>query len=97
MLPNIKHRPLILCSDLGGEFVGKIFQAFLKKNNIGFVALQGQYHNAITERAIKTIKSKIGKLWTKKGTHNWVKHAKNLVTTYNNTYHSFNLSTDNIG
>lgn len=60
----------------------------MKKNNIGFVALQGQYHNAITERAIKTIKTKIGKIWTKKGIHNWVKYAKNLVTSYNNTYHS---------
>ena len=88
MLPKIKHRPLIVCSDLGSEFLAKVFQNYLKKEKIHFVSLQGQYHNSVTERHIRTIKDKFGRLWTNLGEPVWVEHLQEVITSYNNTKHS---------
>ena len=88
MLPRFKHKPLILCSDLGGEFLSKPFQQFLKKENIHFVALQGQYHNAVVERQLKTIKTILGRVWTNLGKTEWHNHIQNIAKSYNNTKHS---------
>ena len=88
MLPKIKHRPLIVCSDLGGEFLAKVFQNYLKKEKIHFVGLQGQYHNSVTERHIRTIKDKFGRLWSNLGEPVWVKYLQDIINSYNNTKHS---------
>ena len=88
ILKRVKHRPLIVCSDLGSEFISNVFQNFLKKEKIGFVSLQGQFHNSVTERALKTIKDKMGRLWTNLGTPNWSKYLQEIIATYNNTTHS---------
>ena len=95
MLPKIKHRPLIVCSDLGGEFLSNIFQKYLKKEKIHFVSLQGQYHNSVTERHIKTIKDKFGRLWTNLGEPVWKKHLQDVINSYNNTTHSRLKTTPN--
>jgi hypothetical protein len=88
ILNRVKHRPIIVCSDLGSEFLANIFQNYLKKEKIHFVALQGTFHNAVVERQIKSIKMLLGKLWTNIGEPNWIDHVQNIITTFNNTKHS---------
>ena len=88
ILNRVKHRPIIVCSDLGSEFLANIFQNYLKKEKNHFVALQGTFHNAVVERQIKSIKMLLGKLWTNIGEPNWVDHVQNIITTFNNTKHS---------
>ena len=88
ILKRIKHRPLIVCSDLGSEFLANIFQNYLKKEKIHFVALQGTFHNAVVERQIKSIKMLLGKLWTNLGKPVWVDYVQNIITSFNNTEHS---------
>ena len=88
ILNRVKHRPRIVCSDLGSEFLANMFQNYLKKEKIHFVALQGVFHNSVTERAIKSIKMLLGKVWTNIGRPLWVDHVQNIINSYNETVHS---------
>lgn len=82
------RHPEKLQTDDGREFFNKNFSDLMKKNNINHYSTESDQKAAIAERAIKTIKELINKLFTSKQSHDWVTDFQDLITTYNNTYHS---------
>ena len=43
---------------------------------------------SIVERVQRTIRNKIGRIFTENGNNNWINHIDTIVHTYNNSYHT---------
>jgi Integrase core domain/Chromo (CHRromatin Organisation MOdifier) domain len=81
-------QPLSLQTDRGLEFVNRKFNAFLKQHNVRFFTSKNQTIKcSIVERWNRTLKNKIYRYFTAKGTKNWVKSLQDFVTSYNNSVH----------
>ena len=80
--------PMFLRTDKGREFVNNDFQDFLIKNKINFFTSKDETIKcAIVERFNRTLKSRMFKYFTSKGTRNYLPILQDLVKNYNNTYH----------
>ena len=80
--------PMFLRTDKGKEFVNKDFQDFLIKNKINFFTSKDETIKcAIVERFNRTLKSRMFKYFTSKGTRNYLPILQDLVKNYNNSYH----------
>lgn len=78
-----------LNTDNGTEFVGKTFQALLRKNNIHWYGTNNEGKAMMAERLIGTIKRKIGLYMTTHDTRRWIDALDDIVYNYNyNTIHS---------
>lgn len=81
--------PTFLQTDRGKEFVNTKVQSFLKAENIRFLAAENSdIKCAVVERFNRTLKSRMWKYFTAKGTTKWVNILDLLVNSYNNTIHS---------
>jgi hypothetical protein len=82
-----KRKPLNLRTDKGGEFLNKVFQDLLKKEDIHFFTSNNEVKAAIVERFNRTLKTKMWKYFTKKNTRTYLPVLKDLLHSYNNTWH----------
>lgn len=82
------RKPKFLQTDQGTEFKNKIFQKFLKQNDIKFFTTFNATKASVVERFNRTLKSKMWKYFTSKNTYKYIDVLSELVKSYNHTYHS---------
>ena len=81
------RKPETCHSDKGTEFTNRLFQKYLKENNIRFFTIQNAETKAsIIERFNRTLKTKMWKYFT---AHNMLKYIGilQLVKSYNHSRH----------
>ena len=73
----------------GTEFLNRVFQKFLRENNIEFFTVKSglKASVAMVERVNRTFKNKMYKYFTAKNTLTYIDVSPKLVKSYNNTYH----------
>lgn len=77
-----------LQTDKGTEFTNRVFQKFLKDNEVGFFTTHNQEIKAgISERFNRTLKTKMWKFFTANDTLRYIDVLPALVQSYNNSYH----------
>ena len=81
------RKPLKLQTDQGTEFLNRLFQKFLRDNNIDFFTVNSGLKASVVERFNRTLKGKMYKYFTAKNTLTYVDVLPQLVKSYNNTYH----------
>ena len=80
--------PGAIQTDKGKEFLNKHVQDLLKEHNIQYFTSQNEAIKcAVVERFNSTLKNKIFKIATKKGTRKWLDVLPDVIRTYNKTYH----------
>jgi len=82
-----KRRPLKLWTDKGKEYYGRVLLQFLDQNNIEIYSTQSITKANIAERKVGQIKTKLARIFTKKGKAVWLDELATLTNTLNNTYH----------
>lgn len=80
---TIKH----LQTDMGKEFYNSLFQKLIKEYDINHYSTYSEMKAAIVERFNRTLKSQMFKMFSKRGTFQWVEILPKLINTYNNKYH----------
>lgn len=81
------RKPIYVQTDKGKEFKNRVFQGFLKENNITFMETQSEVKAAYAERAIKTIKGRIFKYMYYKETYKYYDIVNFITYNYNHTKH----------
>lgn len=82
------RKPLRIRSDKGGEFVNKQFKELLKDRYIDFITSQNEDTKcAIVERLNRTLKTRLWRYFTDKGTYKWIDVIQRLTDYYNNSRH----------
>jgi hypothetical protein len=85
---NNGRKPFYLRTDQGKEFLNKDFKALLKENNIHhFTSKNKDIKCAIVERFNRTLKGRMFKYFTAKGTRVWYNVLDDLLIAYNNSKH----------
>lgn len=83
-----KRKPFYLRTDRGKEFLNRNFQAFLKENKVyHFTSKNKDIKCAVVERFNRTIKSRMFKYFTAKGTRKWFDVIDEITIAYNNSKH----------
>ena len=83
---NIQYKIHNLAVDNGGEFRSS-FANFCKKSKINLYQVQGTMKNAIIERFIQTLKTRLFRYIRLSGTHRWIDILPKILETYNKSYH----------
>ena len=81
------RKPNKLQTDQGTEFLNRVFQKFLRENNIDFFTVNSGLKASVVERFNRTFKNKMYKYFTAKNTLTYIDVLPKLVKSYNNTYH----------
>lgn len=77
-----------LQTDKGTEFTNRVFQKFLKDNDVDFFTTHNEETKAsIAERFNRTLKTKMWKYFTANDTVRYVDVLDDLVWSYNHSYH----------
>jgi hypothetical protein len=79
---------MYLQTDEGKEFDNNLLKKFLKSKNIKLIIPKSGSKCNIVERVNKTIKAKIFKYMTHKGTEKYIDVLSDIVSGYNNSKHS---------
>lgn len=74
-------------SDKGQEFKAQEVKRIMKKYNVRQMFTQNEVKASISERVIKTIKSKIARYFTYKNNHRYIDELQNFASSYNQSYH----------
>ena len=69
------------------EFINKSTQNLFKRKGIHWFATENEKKAQVVERFNRTLKSKMYKYFTAKGTKTWINIIDELVYNYNNSYH----------
>ncbi len=82
------RKPFYLRTDRGKEFLNRSFQNFLKENNVyHFTSKNQDIKCAVVERFNRTLKSRMYKYFTSKGTRKWYDVIDDIISAYNNSEH----------
>lgn len=81
------QKPDHLCTDSGGEFLGKEVQNLLKKYNVIHYVVYSEKKASIVERVNRTLKGMMWKEFNFNGTYQWLDVLKKIVKIYNNRKH----------
>ena len=81
------RKPIKLQTDQGTEFLNRVFQKYLRENNIDFFTVNSGLKASVVERFNRTFKNKMYKYFTAKNTLCYIDVLSQLVKSYNNTYH----------
>jgi transposase InsO family protein len=83
-----ERKPLKLQTDKGKEFMNKKVQNFLKINDVVWFSTNSEFKASIVERFNRTLKTKMWKYFTEVGNKKWINIVNDLISNYNNTYHT---------
>ena len=82
------RQPMKLRTDRGLEFNNKHFKKFCDENEINFfTSYNSNIKCAIVERVNRTIKGKMFRIFSYKGTRRWIDILPAIVNSYNNSVH----------
>lgn len=88
ILAESTQTPKNLQTDLGKEFYNDSFKQLMKKYKINHYSTYSVKKAAIVERVIRTLKSRLFKLFSLCGRYEWLgKNLNSVVQCYNNTIH----------
>jgi hypothetical protein len=87
ILKTSERSPGRLVSDKGQEFNAKVVQTLMKKHDILYFPTQNETKASVSERAIKTIKTKINRYFTYTEDYTYLPILQDIADSYNNTYH----------
>eukprot|EP00116_Pleurobrachia_bachei_P005918 sb/3466180/ len=82
-----KEKPKKIETDGGGEFKNAGFQSLLKKHGIKTYTIKSPRKCSIVERVNRTLKTRMYRAFTSRGSHRWVDILAQLVAAYNKSYH----------
>ena len=90
--------PMKLMTDKGKEFENDQFKKLMEKYKIThFFAQNQEIKCSVVERFNKTLKNRLQKYFTMKGKSRWIDEIKNIISSYNNSYHrSIKMSPNNV-
>ena len=82
------RKPFFIRTDQGKEFVNQYFKRFLKPRDIHhFTSKNMEIKCAIVERFNRTLKGRMFKYFTSKGTRRYIDILQDLVDAYNSSFH----------
>ena len=80
--------PSNIMTDNGGEFRGEVID-WCKTNHVNLISVNDEVIKcSMVERLIRTLKAKIGKIFTSRGNHRWIDIIDDVTSSYNNCFHS---------
>jgi hypothetical protein len=82
------NHPKYLQTDLGLEFRNAQVQNYLKNKSVKFITTRNEIKGAVIERLNRTLKTKMFKYFTHKGTNKYIDILQDIVSSYNNKKHS---------
>jgi len=83
----LKRSPKLLQLDNGKEFYNPTFDALMSKYNIHKYSTYSTMKACIVERFNRTLKEKMFREFTARGSHEWVSILPSLINEYNNSKH----------
>ena len=96
MVPFIHdNTPQKMEFDQGTEFYNSSFLNLLKKHKIKYFSEYSDRKCAIVERFNRTLKTRMYRSFTARGSHQWIDVLQELVNGYNKSKHSFTKFTAN--
>ena len=93
-----QHKPFKLMTDEGTEFKNATFRKLMKKYNIQhYFAKNKEVKCAIVERFNRTLKNKMFRYFTLRGSRYYLDVLDKLIDSYNNSYHrSIKMTPNNV-
>ena len=89
MVPFLReNKPQKIEFDQGTEFYNGSFLNLLNKHKIKYFSVYSDRKCAIVERFNRTLKTRMYRSFTARGSHKWIDVLQDLVNGYNNTKHS---------
>ena len=82
------ERPKHLQADQGTEFFNKNVSRMLEAFGPKLYHSYSEHKASIVERVQRTLRGRLGKLFTERGNNVWIDEIDNIVNAYNNSYHS---------
>jgi len=82
-----QNSPNLLHVDQGREFYNKHFEALVKKHNIKMYSTFSAVKASIVERFNRTLKQRMFKEFTSRGSRDWITILPSLIHDYNNSTH----------
>lgn len=82
-----QNSPNLLHVDRGREFYNKHFEALVKKHNIKMYSTFSAVKASIVERFNRTLKQRMFKEFTSRGSRDWITILPALIDDYNNSMH----------
>ena len=87
ILDDSNRKPNKIWVDKGSEFYNNSFKKWLKDNDIEMYSIHNEEKSVVTERFIRTLKTKIYKYMTSVSKNVYIDKLDDIVDEYNNTYH----------
>lgn len=82
------EQPSNIMTDNGGEFHG-VVRDWCRQNEVNLITVKDEVIKcSMVERLIRTLKAKIGKIFTSRGNHKWIDVLSDITSAYNRSYHS---------
>lgn len=82
-----KHKMKHLQTDQGKEFFNNTVNGLMKKYNINLYSTFSDLKASVIERFNRTLKERMWKVFTERGTYEWVGLLPNLIRQYNSSVH----------
>jgi len=82
-----RNSPNLLHVDQGREFYNKHFEALVKKHNIKMYSTFSAVKASIVERFNRTLKQRMFKEFTSRGSRDWITILPSLIDDYNSSTH----------
>jgi transposase InsO family protein len=80
-----KRKPQLLHTDKGTEYYASSVKELLKEKGIRLYSTHSPLKAMIAERMVRTLKSRLERIFTHTGKNNWIDHLDNVVYSINNT------------
>ena len=87
ILNDSKRKPSKIWVDKGSGFYNRLMRSWLQGNNIKIYSTHNEGKSVVTERFIRTLKSKIYKYMTSISKNVYIDKLDDIVNEHNNTYH----------
>ena len=97
IINQASRKPNAMRTDGGREFSNKTVDKLYKSEHIKHYSSNNQLQSNYAERVIKTLKSRLTRMMSKKLIKRWVDDFPSIVASYNKTYHSsIGMSPENV-
>ena len=83
----MNERPKLIQADQGTEFFNKNVKRMLEAFGPKLYHTYSDKKAAIVERVQRTLRGRLGRVFTKQNTHNWIDKIEDIINSYNNSYH----------
>ena len=84
----MNERPKLIQADQGTEFFNRDVKRMLEAFGPKLYHTYTDKKAAIVERVQRTLRGRLGRLFTKRGNFKWIDKIDDIVAAYNNTHHS---------